>query len=271
MQPIVIVSYSSLEHAFIRVLLDQCKQFAKRTIVTYGSRLYTGDDEDVNCIRQLSEEYRNDQIQFSSYPVRLDELDDPVLLHNRSRATGISVAALQDDDWVLFLDADEVPEASAVKEFLRSHDFGDRDCAYKLANYWYFMLPTLRAKQVEDSIVLVHASWIAQDEALWQPRERDGILLFCMAMHVKRHIQRQVYSTDSHRPMFHHYSWVRSFPHLLSKVRGWGHRNQRNWEHLLRETRAELRQGHVPVNDFVHGYELEVVPSAFSGIDIAAF
>jgi hypothetical protein len=273
MEPIVIVSYSSLERTFIKVLLEECKRFAKRIVVTYGTRLYTGEDENTTEINRLVEEScgtngLGDIIEFVSYPVRMDELNDPVMLHNRSRAAGIASALPQDDDWLLFLDADEVPDGLAMRDFLTRHDFSDRDCAYKLANYWYFMLPTLRAKQVEDSVVLVHASWVTDPkhvDAVWHPRERDGILMHSIDAHIGRHIQRQVYSRDD-KPMFHHFSWVRSFPELVSKVRGWGHRNQRNWEHLLRETRAELAHGRIPVNDFVHGYELEVVAPAFHGI-----
>ena len=284
MQPIVIVSYSSLEQVFINVLLNECKLFAKRIVVTYGTRMYTGADEDIESIRQLDQRHacEDNLVRFVSYPVRLDELDDPVRLHNMSRAVGVAAAQLDEEekgDWLLFLDADEVPEASVVREFLASRDFTtSRDCAFKLANFWYFMLPTLRAKQIEDSIVLVHSSWVTGDDtqALWHPRERDGILLFNMQRHPYRHVQRQVYSTDLHkapnpRPMFHHFSWVRSLPNLISKVRGWGHRNQRNWEHLLRETWADLAQGRLPVNDFVHGYELEVVPPTFASISNIEF
>ena len=69
---------------------------------------------------------------------------------------------------------------------------------------------------------------------------------------------RDVLGLDD-KPMFHHYSWVRTKEQLLLKVRCWSHNWERDWTKLVEEEFSRPFSG----IDFVHGYSfLEVAPFA---------
>lgn len=264
-KPIVIVSYCSLERPFIDAILAEASKFAKQIVVAYGTLLYNGMDEDVVSVARMATRHQEVPTIFLPYHVGREELSDPIHLHNRARAMALRSSMPSDSDWILFLDGDEVPDGGKFLQYL-SQAVLDESTAYKLANYWYFLSPLLRATQTEDSVLMVHASWLADAQALWHPRERDGIIIHNMASASasKRDVRRQVTSLDDGLPMFHHYSWVRSAASLRAKVQGWGHRGQRDWEALLDVAFSELHAGAVP-RDFVHGYDLERC-DAFPGV-----
>jgi hypothetical protein len=81
-----------------------------------------------------------------------------------------------------------------------------------------------------------------------QERERAG------TYHLIEGKKARFVSKDT--PLFHHYSWVRSQDEMLKKVRTWGHRNERDWEALVKEEFSRDFSG----KDFVHGYSFETVP-----------
>src|SRR5690606_51952 len=124
--------------------------------------------------------------------------------------------------------------------------------ALKLANYWYFREPTNRAKQFEDTIVLAQRKALDQEILLHQ-NERDAI--YNLLPGPKR---RCVTDCDG-LPMFHHYSWVRTYDEMLKKVRSWGHKNDRDWSSLVHEEFASPFRG----TDFVHGYSYDIVKPSF--------
>jgi glycosyltransferase involved in cell wall biosynthesis len=264
MRPIVVVSYSSLERPFIEAILTESLKFAKRIVVAYSNLLYNGGDEDIIGIARLATTIGHCSIDcpisFVPYHVGREELAEPIPLHNRARMVGLRASQPEPTDWVLFLDGDEVPDGDRFAAFLANID-ADGSIGYKLANYWYFLTPRLRATEKEDSILMVHMSWLEPAEAMYHPRERDGIIIYNMTAASagevgKRDVMRNVMGADG-LPMFHHYSWVRSHGNLLAKVQGWGHRGQRDWEALLGDAWIALHNNFNIERDFVHGYPLE--------------
>lgn len=261
-EPVVAVSYSSLEAPFIDALLTQCLMFSSRIYVAVGTHLYSGDPEDVAHIDTVRKSHP--EASFVNYPVHAHELHDPVQLHNRSR-----IAALQavpdldtEDDWILFLDGDEVPDGKAFAGWLQRVHL-ETSTAYKLANYWYFLTPRLRAKSFEDSVLLVSITWLLDVDSLTHPRERDGILLHREAtasIDSPSAVRRTVVNDLTGKPMFHHFSWVRQHRStLVNKVSHWGHRGQRDWVGLLHDAWARLDLEQDLDRDFVHGHELETL------------
>lgn len=205
----------------------------------------------------------------------------------RSREAGGTrrTSIVEADLWVLFLDADEVPEGRTVCKWWnaswglgsQSHQTMDRRVTYKMANWWYFLLPDVRSDTPQDSVLLVHSSNVT-DAGLCDPQERDGILAHaCLASSSRSSQQAQVQtvcsrmtmavvSNDRSVIMFHHYSWVRSREDLLRKVQAWGHRGDAPWQELLEHAwRLVDERGEVPSREFVHGTKLERV----SGSDMS--
>jgi hypothetical protein len=66
---------------------------------------------------------------------------------------------------------------------------------------------------------------------------------------------RQVRGLE-HEVMFDHYSWVRPKEVLLQKVMTWSHRNDKDWLTLVRKA---LSEDPLTTQDFVHGYEYEIL------------
>lgn len=261
----VIVNYCSNESAFIRPLLDQCGLFSSDIVVSYGSRLYDGTPEDASHIDGLRASYPS--VQFVEYPV-----DTSIDLHKqrgvRTRPTAYwhnlarwtAVQALKGRGWVFVIDADEVPEGRLVKEWLdrRLLYLRPSDC-YKVATHWYFKSPIFRSTTLEDSILLIHCSHLTESN-VFGDYERDHLIPAsgCTLRRNTRGLNGAV--------MWHHYSWVRSRPQLVHKVRNWAHANDVFKGADAEAIAAQVFKSDEP-NDIVHGYTYARVPNQF-GIDL---
>ncbi|MEN9654521.1 MAG: hypothetical protein RL235_633, partial [Chlamydiota bacterium] len=148
---------------------------------------------------------------------------------------------------VLFLDADEICDAARFNEWLGCSDY-QMHTTLKLANYWYFREPAFQANAYEDSILLAQRRAL-EPKLLLCKEERDAI--YSSLPGPKR---RMVFGVDG-RPMFHHYSWVRTQDEMLKKVRAWGHRKDKDWETEVMREFARPFSG----TDFVHGYTYNTV------------
>ena len=251
----VVVSYSSNESQF---LAAQCRELAicaDQIVYSVGSHLY-----DMRREAPLDLSMLEPKFTVATYAVEEDVKSNPRKYHNLARSAGF--AALKEDvTWVLFLDADEIPDGRAVKAFFQTnakHFF--EKMAYKFACHWYFVKSTWRATSDEDSIVLVHRSQL-NAESLADVNERDGIVRRCPGG-----CMRRIYSNagTQRKPMFHHYSWVRSKAQALHKVSTWGHRgDRRDWADLVEAAWSSPDPPAADFVDFVHGYAYEVVEDTF--------
>jgi len=166
--------------------------------------------------------------------------------HTLSRWIG--VCHLMDEiDYVLFLDTDEIVDSRAFLEWLDTHEY-QKYKAMKLANYWYFRLPSYQGKKWEDSIVFAKRDILTKKRVL-QKGERNAI--YDLAPPRKA---RYVLGPNK-SPMVHHFSWVRTEEEMLKKVTSWGHKEDRSWPQLVAEEFSRPFNG----TDFVHGYRYETV------------
>jgi hypothetical protein len=251
-----IVNFCSNEHRFIGHCLEQALSFSKQVIVPVCDHFFDGTPENRGLLEQVYRAYP--ECIFIEYPFipsdipkRIFKSVDPAhFWHSCSRLVGLSYLD-ETIDAVLFLDADEVPEGAKFAEWLEASDYHQHS-VLKLSNYWYFREPTYQAETWEDSIVLVQVRALSPDLLLRQ-EERDAI--YDLLPGPKR---RHVCASDG-RPMFHHYSWVRTKDEMLKKVHSWGHKGDRNWEALVEQEFAGPFKG----IDFVHGYKYRQVPPVF--------
>lgn len=253
----VVINYCSNEKAFINACIEQCAKFASEILVSYGSKLYSGLDEDYAHIGQLQQQYPF--VKFVQY--RVDTSIDLKIQkgvvnrphaywHNLARWAGVHTLTLK--EWVLFLDVDEIPDGERFLFWLQTHSLSP-DCTYKLANYWYFKKPTFQAKTWEDTAVLAHAN-LLNESAVFGDAERDQIFSISSS-----HKYRYVLGNDF-KPLIHHYSWVRTPEQMLFKLKNWGHQTDfKNHEQMV---------GHVfkddNVNDIVHNYQYTKVHDFFN-------
>lgn len=266
---VVFISTSSTELRFLRAQLRECRHFASNVVVSCGSHRYDGiTPEPVHEVAAIVKEFP--EATLVQYMVKKPgAFENPLkrrpeaFWHNISRIACVqkyhevtTSDANDGNTWVVFLDGDEIPDGKAVKEWkgtilpkIKQH------IALKLSNYWYFREPTYRATKWEDSIVMVPCEVLTKDKVmplLMHDCERNAFLeVLPLAPHVL--------GVDG-KPMFHHFSWVRSKEQLLQKVKVWGHRNDEPWEQWIEE---EWGSSNFSGTDFVHQYTYEVVHNQF--------
>jgi hypothetical protein len=261
----IVINYCSNESIFIRPLLQQCtilqdRELKVKVIVSVGSHLYDMSPESQTHIMELQNEFPCvDFVWYQvtescpMYPMNPLRQRPKAYWHNVARMKGYG--HILPSSWILFLDADEIPDATLFGEWI-DHVLPNvqQDVAMKLANYWYFRKPVYQATTYEDSPVLIHSSRIKNQDALMTDNERDGIIVATNTPCV-----RCVVHPNGKKPMIHHFSWVRTHDQLIKKVQMWGHQNDENWETLVQREMAQPFSG----KDFVHGYEYVEVPNFF--------
>ena len=287
---VTVVSYCSRERDFARPLIENARLFSDVVIVCVGTRLYTGEREDVDAeverLRRDSDEpAKKCAVLVAVYDVLEPMLSEPIALHNLARQTGVAAArralGFARPFWALLLDGDEVPDGPRFRDWWRGPGGervrSDPIAAHKLANYWMFLHPQLLAETLEDSVLLVHSDVILNRDSLAHPRERDGIYLWHASSPLGRgqlRVERTVLGDDG-SPMFWHFSWVRGFlglppdgaggdggrAALKAKCANWGHRNDRDWASLIDDAFDAIENGRWPTEDFVHGYPLRLLGS----------
>ena len=147
---------------------------------------------------------------------------------------------------VLWLDGDEVVDAPRFRAWWAVRGatavLGRGGAPLKLANFFYFREERFQAMQLEDSSVICARAGLTVAQFFDNPdAERE---MFAVGA------RRLVPGLDG-APLVHHYSWVRSKPLMLQKVRAWGHNKDagRDWVAAVEAEFAHPFSGH----DIVHG------------------
>lgn len=262
-----IVNFCSNEARFLTPCLIEAARFSRQVIVVVCDHFFDGTPENRPLLEAIYAAFP--ECHFIEYPfipkkipMRFLKMAQPThFWHSLSRFVGLTLLD-ESIETVLFLDADEIPEGRRVAGWLEDSDYRHH-LALKLANYWYFREPHYQALSFEDSVVLVQKRAL-HPEILLQERERDAV--YDLLPGPKR---RGVVDQEG-RPMFHHFSWVRTKEEMLKKVTAWGHRSDRDWKTLVEQEFSGAFQG----RDFVHGYTYQTVENPFEirweGVSFAA-
>lgn len=263
--PSIVINYCTNEAAFLPILLRECCKISDEVIVSYGDKLYDGTIEDHSALQSLKSAFPG--VTFSEYTVdvslpvsqRKGVMKRPTAYwHNLARWNGLRHVS---NDWILLLDADEIPEGDRFAEwFVKSSAHLDESCAYKIANYWYFKSARYRAVQIEDSVLLMHASHMTEDN-IFGDNERDHLIAASGAKLVRQ------LSDARGTPMFHHFSWVRTRDGMMTKLTNWAHRDDM-FSTVTPQNMADYIFGSDAINDIVHNYTYNVVDDKF-GLDHA--
>lgn len=257
----VIINFCSNEKPFIHSLLSQCSIFSSNIVVSYGSHMYDGSPEELNeYIAYLKFKYPF--VKFMEYKVDLTipqtELRGVVKRPtaywcNLARWQGIEYLRDNGIKWILFLDADEIPQGDSMKTWINENMLDER-YVYKFANYWYFKLPIYQATQFEDSILLANVKHLTLD-TVFHDDERDGIIKVSNALQ-----SRMVMGAT---PIFHHFSWVRTKEGIAKKLGTWAHRDDL-FKGADINSVVEYMYKNENVNDFVHNYNYVIVSNIFN-------
>lgn len=258
-----IINFCTIEARFLKPCIEQCRHFSRQIIIPVCDHFFNGVNENHELLSRIYSSFPD--CQFIEYPWMPNEMPQRIVgqmtpdhfWHNVSRMVGSQF--LNDDiDMVLFLDADELPDGKKFSEWLDASDYAQHS-VLKMANYWYFREPRFQSLHWEDSVVLAQKSRLDPDVLLHET-ERDAIYDFLPGP--KR---RSVTGPDG-KPMFHHFSWVRTKDEMMKKVLSWGHRGDRNWGQLVENEFSAPFSG----KDFVHGYYFQECRPLFE-IDMERF
>ena len=216
----VVINYCTLEREFLNSCLTECLKFSDDIVVSYGSHFYNGTIEDhAHIARQI---IKFPMIQFVEYrvDVSIDLSKQKGVIkrpfaywHNLARWTGVNDC--KKNNWILFLDVDEIPDGERFNLFLNSIIL-DEGFNYSISNYWYFKSPNFQALEIEQTAKLIKYQYITID-SIFGDAERD---------HLCANAARNTYSFvvgHDGLPMIHHFSWVRRQGILLQKIKSWGH------------------------------------------------
>lgn len=252
-----IINFCTNEARYLTPCIEQCRQFSKQVVISVCDHFFDGTAENRGLLESIYAAFPD--CLFLEYPyipkkipkAMFRQVDPAHFWHSLSRLVGASFLK-EEIETILFLDADEIPEAERMKEWLLSSGYLQYT-VLKLANYWYFRQPEYQADRWEDSPVLLQRAALSP-EILLKTEERQAI--YDALLGPKK---RMVQGMDG-LPLVHHYSWVRTESEMLKKVQSWGHHKDRDWEKLVREEFSRPFSG----VDFVHGYRFREVPCPFS-------
>lgn len=247
-----IINFCTNEARFIAPCLREALRYSKQVIVPICDHFFDGSLENKKRIDQIVSAFP--ECLFIQYPYIPDQIPRSILKkvtpahfwHDVSRLVAFFFLSPQIES-VFFLDADEIPDGHKVQEWLDCSDY-HQHTTLKMANYWYFRENQYQAEKWEDSVILVQRRALNPD-LLVHPEERQGIY------DSLPHPKKSMVTGPDGSPLFHHYSWVRTEEEMLKKVRTWGHKEDRNWEELVRNEFKKPFEG----VDFVHGYPFKTV------------
>lgn len=235
----VVISYCSNDEAFIQPLLNECKKFSDDIVIVSTNHFLDGQ-YDVN-LKDLTQT----KVKHLIYPWEVNQ--EPKYWHNHNRFLGLKESI---GDYVMFLDADEIPDGDLMKEFLDSGIHSSVPIV-TFECYWYFREPIYQAISTERCGVIIHRSFISE-ELIYHPMERWSFELTQIPYLDKVRHNNQI--------LMHHLSWVRTKEQMLKKVNSWAHKSDKHWVSLIEEEFQYSFKG----RDFVHNYRYNEVDNIFN-------
>ncbi|WP_454021109.1 hypothetical protein [Azospirillum sp. Marseille-Q6669] len=241
----VVINFCTNEKRFINACINSVSKIAKQIVVPVSDHFFDGEPEDLDLVKRIAN--ANSDAEFTVYNAQNQYQPRPGIY---SRALGVSKLR-SEIDWVLFLDCDEIVDTDIFSLYLEKGDWRNYD-TIALSNYWYFRDPTIRAKTLETSAVLIRREFVRIDPAD-QSGDRQQV-----HQYVKGRQVRNV--THEGQVMIHHFSWVRSKDEMLKKVISWGHKGERDWVSSVEEEFSRPFNGTCFVND----YTFDIVENKFN-------
>lgn len=241
-----VILYSTNDYRFLHSCVTNLLACGiKCHIVTY-THMWNGQEENSTLLEESYKQFEADS-RVSFY--RLDWRPGQSPWYWEALGRHLATKNISDQcNYVLYIDVDEIIDPDGFETWRSTFNYSEFD-SLKLANYWYFRLPTLQATALEDSVVLTKKE-LAQQVPFY-PSGRDPYFVG----------QKKLRMVGRESPIIHHYSWVRTKEEMLKKVANWGHASDRsNWVDLINREFSQDFTG----TDFVHGYTFKSVPNYFN-------
>lgn len=222
-----VVNYCTNEFRHLSLLLEQARLFSSSIVVVCADHFFDGSPEDR---RLLNHTYlAHPDVQFVEYAFDLtkcyglyprkreEDMQGAQYWHSTSRYIGYHYLPSQ-CEYVLFLDADEIPDGMAVKRWLAQGEYRHFD-GIRFTCYLYHTSASQRATKEARCGLLLRCESV-QPETLLDVHERRGTFLSLQGERLE-----DVRGSEG-EPLFHHYSWVRTPSEKERKKETWGHRHE---------------------------------------------
>lgn len=232
-----IINYCTNDFRFIGKCIEEARLFSDQILIPVCDHFFDEKPERRELLNHTYSSYLDCQfIEFAYSSTQLyspyltfssSDIEWTHLWHSTARYIGF-LHLKPEIDTVLFLDCDEIPEGNRVAQWLHTDEYKQWNAILFLV-YFYALKPNLRAKKLQQVPLLVHRQ-VLETQFLLHPNEREGI--YFSLSEPKKENARGV----DFRPLFHHYSWVRTEEECYRKANSWAHRNDVDWPKFIRQT-----------------------------------
>jgi hypothetical protein len=251
-----VINFCTTDYRFLRSCIEEAKKFSQQIVIPVCSHFFNGEPENRILLDLAYKEHPDVQFVEFAYaeepygiysPLTSADVDWAHYWHSTARYVGFH--SVQECDYVLFLDVDEIVDGERFIQWLTEFKLSDFN-ALRFESYFYFRDPSYRAKeQFPLNALLVKKEAIHSSEMILDVLERKGLydqIQGPKCCHLRGLDQK---------PLVHHYSWVRTPEELKQKVCTWGHRHDQEWLELIEKEFSESFSG----RDQIHGFEYEKV------------
>lgn len=255
-----VISFCTNDWRYLQRSISELKHFSDQILIIVSDHFFDGSIEDLAFLEELYRLYPD--VTFLEYAFNPLEpfgrqhplnAEDPQRIHHwHNTARLISYYFLLPDiDAILFLDADEIVDGERFTVWL--HQFSNTYSAIRFSSYLYFREAHFQASRQADAALLVKRSKLTA-ELLLDEDERMGYFV-----RIQGPKKNGVLGLDG-KPLFHHYSWVKTQEEMLKKCQTWAHHWERDWSRLIEEEYSQEFKG----KDFIRGDHYQRVDPFFN-------
>jgi hypothetical protein len=229
-----VINYCTNDYRYLQKSIEEASKFSRQILVPVCDHFFDGTEENREVLRCSYQ--RNPSVLFVEFAYLFDRLysrfirADPSDLHwpKYWHSTARYAASFFVDpktEYVLFLDVDEIADGDRFLEWLGRFPYRDYD-GLRLLSYYYFRDASFRAKQFQNQVLFMKKKAIVR-ELMIHPWERKGMFLSIEGK------KRENMPGIDQRPLFHHYSWVKTKEESLKKGACWGHSREKKWVEII--------------------------------------
>jgi hypothetical protein len=238
----VVINYCSNDEKFIKTNITNCLKFSNNVIVVYCTHLLNGFAENIERIKHLKDIFP----EITLLEIKFDVNKDKKYHHNLFRWEGKNASK---NNYVLFLDADEIVESDSMVKYLDSKEYLNYDVVC-FECFWYYRDIKFQSITTEQCGALYKKS-VLNESIVFNYYERWKFIFENTDLISKQH------TTLNGKIFVHHLSWVKNKKEMLLKVATWAHQDYENYS-IAEKVEEEFSREFIN-RDFVHGYKYNIL------------
>lgn len=231
-----VISYCTNDYRFISKCIEEAKVFSNQILVVVCDHFFNGEEENRVLLDSTYASHPDCQfIEFAYYPDHIyskyhtiDPASEDWAIYWTATTRYIGLQYMSREiEHVLFLDSDEVVEGTRFLKWFESGKEREFE-VMRFGSYYYAIRADLQS-ELYVNLPLIVKKECFQGLTLLNSLERIGAY--------RSHVgpKREYVLGLDEKPLVHHYSWVRTKQEALQKGRTWAHRNDADWDALIKD------------------------------------